>query len=87
MHIAKRHRTLLESWQEALKKHRDESSSEVDPQLGESKTDERSLGVVSDHDSESGECRSTSGGCSVCTALCCQKTTQPYQPIDTVLQE
>ena len=79
--MAERQRTLLESWHEVPKKPRDASSSDADIQPEESETEEPSSSVVSDHDSEPGEC-STSGGSSECTALCCENTTQTFQPKD-----
>ena len=77
--MAKRQSTLLDSWSEPPKKPREESTSDSDMQPEESESEEPSSSVVSDHESE---CRSTSGGSSECTALCCQNTTQSFQPKD-----
>lgn len=74
--------TLLDYWSEPPKKLREESASQSDIQPEESESEEQSSSVVSDHESEPSECRSTSGGSSKCTALCCWNTTQSFQPKD-----
>ena len=82
--MAKRQSTLLYSWSKPPKKQRRESTSESDIQPEESESEEPSSSVVilSDHESEPSEPRSTSSGSSECTALCCLNTTQSFQPKD-----
>lgn len=79
--MAKRQCTLLDSWSESPKKPREESASESDIQPEQIQTEEPSSSVVSNYDSEPGEC-STSGGSSECTALCCRNAAQSFQPKD-----